>query len=144
MNKVIGGKRYSTETAKKVAEWENTDNRDDSHWYKEELFRKKNGEFFIHGQGGKESKYRRATGIDSWVGDEKIVPLKYDEAKKWGEEALDQDKFQSIFGDPAAGEPSVVTSFSLSKVVMLKLKRAAGDRQMTISQVIDGLVNKYL
>lgn len=53
MKKIIDGKMYNTETAKECGTWDNCEygfNR-----VEETLYRKKTGEFFIHGEGGANS-----------------------------------------------------------------------------------------
>lgn len=142
MYKVINGRRYNTETATKVAEWENMDNVTDPHWYKEDLFRKKNGEFFIHGVGGPASKYSKATGMNSWSGDEKIVPITYDEAKEWAER-LEEKDYDKLFGDPEGGSRKL-TNFTLDPLTVAKLKRAAGNSGKSMSEIISELVLKNL
>ena len=56
MKKIINGKMYNTETARKRGEYEYS-NRRDFNYVSEELFRKRTGEFFTAGEGGAASKY---------------------------------------------------------------------------------------
>lgn len=72
MKKIINRKTYNTETAEKLGhmtfgEFGNSDG------YEEILMQTKSGNFFIHGIGGKTSKYV----------EESIVPLTASEMKKW-------------------------------------------------------------
>ena len=62
MKKIIKGKVYDTDTAQKVAEYSNNYPRSDLHFYEEELYRKKTGEFFLYGSGNAASKYSRSCG----------------------------------------------------------------------------------
>ena len=98
MKKIINGKKYDTDTAKPVVEWNNGRNYTDFGWCSETLYRKRTGEFFLHGQGGARSIYGK------WVGDcvcngEDISPLSLEEAKEWAEENLSADKYEEIFGE---------------------------------------------
>ena len=50
MKKIIKGKVYDTDTARELASWANGGNwRDFSH-LEETLYRKKTGEYFLHGE----------------------------------------------------------------------------------------------
>lgn len=46
MKKIIAGKMYNTETAKRVAKYESTYGITDFHWFREVLYKKKTNEFF--------------------------------------------------------------------------------------------------
>ncbi|MCL1789836.1 MAG: hypothetical protein FWG40_00505 [Peptococcaceae bacterium] len=98
MKKVIEGKMYDTDTAKAVAFWDNNLGRTDFGWYSETLYKKKTGEFFLHGEGNANSKYTTPHGENSWGGGEETTPLSISEAQKWAER-LDGDEYVKIFGD---------------------------------------------
>ena len=52
MKQIINGKKYDTETAERLAcEDAGLPVNDFAYWC-EELYRKKTGEFFLHGEGG--------------------------------------------------------------------------------------------
>ena len=97
MNKIIGGKRYDTETAEAVGDWSNGRYGRDFEACSETLFRKRTGEFFLYGEGGPMSKYAVSHGNNT-SGGEVIEPLTVDEAKAWAEEHLDGDEYEAIFG----------------------------------------------
>lgn len=99
MKKIINGKKYDTETAKRVGCWSNNYNWGDFNWCAERLYKKKNGEFFLHGEGGAMSIYSRSFGQNEWRGGESIRPLTESEAKLWAEKHLDGDEYESIFGE---------------------------------------------
>lgn len=90
MNKIIKGTRFDTETAMEIGSYsfETTESDQESKWFEEELYMKKNNEFFLHGKGGKCSKYPK----------EEITPLTKREARKWAEEHLEPDAYETIFG----------------------------------------------
>lgn len=83
MNKVIEGRRYDTDTAKFVGE------SDEVYARKTELYRKKNGEFFmLHWTRWNNEK-------------DEIVPLSLEEAKEWVAKNLDADMYADLFGPVA-------------------------------------------
>ena len=51
MKKIINERMYNTETATEIDWQENTANRGDYSYYREYLYRKKTGEFFLYGYG---------------------------------------------------------------------------------------------
>lgn len=100
MKKIIEGKKYDTSTAEKVAGWWNHRSASDFDYCSEDLYRKRNGEFFLCGEGGARSKYAVSCGQNSWGGGEDITPLTEDEAREWVE-AHANDKYEEIFGEVA-------------------------------------------
>ena len=96
MVKIIGGKRYDTNTAKLIGETSYSNRTDFAYW-SEELYQKRTGEFFIYGEGGPMSKYARSTGQNSWSGGKAIIPLTLQEAKEWAEKYLDGDEYEALF-----------------------------------------------
>ena len=99
MKKIINGKKYDTKTAECVAEWHNRHFPSDFDYCSEDLYRKKTGEFFLHGEGGARSKYAQRYGQNSWGGGEDITPLTEAEAREWVEEHCDGDDYEKIFGE---------------------------------------------
>jgi hypothetical protein len=97
MKKIINGKLYNTSTATLIGSAGYGYPGDFSHW-REELYRKKTGEFFLYGEGGPMSKYSRKIGQNEWSGGEKIHPLTLKEAQKWAEEHLDIEEYEQVFG----------------------------------------------
>jgi hypothetical protein len=98
MKKIINGKKYDTNTAKILGSAGYSHPGDFSYW-QETLYRKKTGEFFVHGIGGAMSRYARQTGPNEWTGGEKIIPLTREEARKWAEKNLDAEEFEEVFGE---------------------------------------------
>jgi hypothetical protein len=116
MYKVINGRRYNTETAKKVGE---KDYYDDGNWfYSQSLYRKATGEFFLHYCGNVRNIF--------WDGD-KIEPVTIPEAKAWAEEHLDGDEYEWIFGlvDDDTTEASQKTQISILLTAEEKLRAEA-------------------
>lgn len=98
MRRIINGRKYDTGTATALAEWSNDYPVNDFHYVAETLYRKRTGEYFVHGEGGPASKYAMAVGNSGWRGGEQIVPLSYEAARRWAEEHLDTDDYEAIFG----------------------------------------------
>ena len=98
MKKIINGKKYDTETAKKVGYWTNNYSCSDFQCCEETLYRKKTGEYFLYGSGGPMSKYSQSYG-NMTGGGEKIIPMTEADARKWAEKHLDGDEYEEIFGE---------------------------------------------
>jgi hypothetical protein len=96
MKRIINGKKYDTETALCRAEYQRN-YINDHNYLKEELYEKLNGEFFLAGKGGGNTKYCKSDGNTRCAG-EKIIPLSHEEAKAWMEEYVNED-YEAIFGD---------------------------------------------
>ena len=100
MKKIINGKMYDTETADIVAEASHGAP-NDFKWYREELHRKKNGEFFLFGEGNAASKYARECEYGGCFGEgDEIIPLTADEARHWMEKNASVEAYCEVFGTP--------------------------------------------
>ena len=115
MKKIIDGRKYDTETAVALATYSDGKGwRDFSH-FEETLYRKKTGEFFLHGSGGPMTKYSRSRGQNEWSGGDEIIPLKFEAARKWAEEHMDVEEYEEIFGE----------GLSSKTVIRVKNKKSA-------------------
>lgn len=99
MKKIINGKKYDTETATKVAEYWNGRSTRDFYYLYEELYRKKTGEFFLFGSGGAATNYAMQCGSNTWCGNQCIIPLSVEAAKKFAEKNCTADEYEKIFGE---------------------------------------------
>ena len=97
MKKIINGRMYNTETAKNLGTYWNGYNSTDFRSYSETLYLKRNGEYFLHGEGGPMSKYKEYIGETIYSG-EKITPLTKAEAESWAEPKLTAEEYEEIFG----------------------------------------------
>jgi hypothetical protein len=97
MKKIINGRMYNTDTAKRL-DWA-SDGEGFSHW-KEELYQKKTGEFFLYGEGGPASPYARRCGQNGWSDGWTIAPITEQQAREWAERNLAADEYIEIFGEP--------------------------------------------
>ncbi len=86
MKKIINGKTYNTDTADFI---DSVYPNGFSNWT-EELYKKKNGEYFLYIKGGPYTKYR--------PGKPKIQPLSIDQVKNWVKLYLDDERYMEIFG----------------------------------------------
>lgn len=140
MKKIINGRIYDTNTAKELG-------RDDQTYgnfsdWEETLYRKSTGEYFLHGEGGPQTKYAQQVGENSWTGGEKIIPLSIESAQKWAEEHLDADDYERIFGIIEENEDGKKTTVSirLSDAAITRLNNLAAEKKTSKSDVIENLI----
>lgn len=140
MKKIINGKRYDTDTAKKLAnDWYS--NRTDFHYWEETLYRKNTGEYFLHGEGGPASKYAQSVGQNSWSGGEKLIPLSVENARQWAEDHLDGDDYERIFGTVEETSPEKKTvAFSLPESTIEKIRNGAATGGISMSEYVSKAV----
>lgn len=147
MKKIIGGngqpwRRYDTETAKAVGNRDNGLSYRDFGHVEETLYKKKTGEFFLHGIGGPNTAYAKRIDSNSWSGGEDIRPLTVEEAKEWAAEYLDADDFEAIFGPVEEDDTKKTVSFSLRLTTIDKIEKLALSKGIKKSEVIDYLVSQ--
>lgn len=144
MKKVINGRLYNTDTAKELATYDYGSPADFSH-FTETLYRKRNGEYFIYGEGGPASRYaQRAYGDDAFIGGEKIVPMKLEAARKWGERALDGDEYEKIFGRPDEDGEMQNLHVQVDGEQYRQLKDRAVQDDTSVAGVIRSALGEYL
>ena len=143
MKKIINGRKYDTDTAKCVGSWDNGYGCNDFKYVKEDLYRKKNGEFFLYGEGGPTTKYREPEGQHGWTGGSRITPLSVDRAHDWAEKHLDADEYESIFGKVDEGETpgKISVTLCVSEERWETAKRAAAEKGIEISEYIESLIS---
>ena len=96
MKAIINKKLYDTETASLVARYNNGYGLGNFNYIREELYRKKNGEYFIYGQGGAWTKYSESDG--NWrSGGSRIIPLTVEKAEEWAEMHMSADDYLKFF-----------------------------------------------
>jgi hypothetical protein len=136
MKKIINGRLYNTETAKKCGEYEPNPYRSDFNWFCESLYQKKTGEFFLHGDGNAASPYSKSCGQNEWCGTEIIKPMSYTEAQEWAERHLTGDQYEEIFGEVSEDDTNVKTMISTTAAEIEVIKRNAAKAGMTVSAYI--------
>lgn len=142
MKRIINQKRYDTDKAVKVGEYWNGLSRSDFGYITETLYRKRTGEFFLHGQGGANTKYAKAVGTNCWQGDERLMPLEFETARKWAEKHLTVEEYEDIFGAVTEDDSRKVVTLSLTMTAIEKLKKATSKLGMTQSDIVDMLIMK--
>ena len=100
MRKVINGKKYDTETAVEVGYYSNDLSKSNFRWCVETLYRKRNGEYFLYGEGGGLSPYAYHLPTGGYCEGDKIVPLSVSDAQRWCEQNLSYSAYVELFGEP--------------------------------------------
>lgn len=137
--KIIDGRKYDTDTATFLAEYDGGDSFSRFH---DELYQKRTGEFFLYGHGGPASKYGRKADINSWDGGDGFFPLSFDAARKWAEEYLSSEEYEKIFEiEDDENSDRVTTTFSLSSSSIKRLKMIAAKRDCSPSKVLEDLIS---
>jgi hypothetical protein len=139
MRKVIKGKLYDTETAQLIATWHDG-YPSDFRYTREALYRKRTGEYFLHGEGGAMSPYAKSCGQNQWMGGEVIRPLAYGEARMWMEQKAEADGYESEFGLPdedAEHDMHVI----ISETAWQAISRAATSEGVTVRAIVERLAS---
>lgn len=148
MIKVIGTKRYDTKKATKLKEWVDPDHSrpDDDFYLKETLYRKEgNGEYFLVGEGGKNSKYaRRAGNIESYAG---IVftPLPFQDATNWVREKGTPEEYEEIFKDDLAqlhNTNTMKSMYTIKYSTRWRLRQLSLMYDVPMGRILDDLIEE--
>lgn len=141
MKKIINGKLYNTETARKLGSYENMADYRNFHYFCEALYQKRTGEYFLHGEGGPMTQYARTIDQNSWSGGEKIMPMSVEAARKWAEEHLDADDYAEAFGMPDEGDDAVESlHVQLPAALMAEIRSDAAERGISLRTYIEQLI----
>lgn len=144
MKKVIDGKRYDTDTATEVAVAASPEGKSDFKHWEEALYKKKTGEYFLHGYGNAASKYAESCGNSEWMPGEKIIPLTYESAKKWMENYCDADEYEAEFGkiQEASGKENI--TFSLPSSLMENFRRKCNEKGLQYSETMAEIIKQWV
>lgn len=142
MKKAIRGRMYDTKTAHLLATWYSSFPINDFHYYFEELYQKKTGEYFLYGSGNAASPYRQRVELNTWRDGENIKPLSLTDARAWAEKHLDGDEYCAIFGDPEETDLTVteLVGIRLSPGARVKLKRMCAATEKTQGEIVERLI----
>lgn len=99
MKRIINGKKYDTETARKLGSWDNGYYPGDFDYCECDLYLKKTGEFFLAGEGGARSMFSRPVGNGWTGGGSGIIPLSKSEGMEWAERVMEYDDYIELFPD---------------------------------------------
>lgn len=142
MKKIIKGKLYDTDTAKRVG---GACGGDGFSSWDEELYQKRTGEFFLFGQGGPATKYAEyVDGNNVWSNGSKIIPLNVEAAREWAEAHLDADEYGEIFGMPSEDAELVALNIQLDAALMAKLRARAAEDGKSLTATVAALLEKGL
>lgn len=145
MKRIIRGRLYDTETAREVAEWSDRAPGDFRH-VEEVLFRKRTGEYFLHGYGGPMTRYGERERYGDGVGyGSAILPLSFDEAREWAEEHMGADAYQEEFGPAPEGEGEaahihVTVSEAARRALDSECARTGETRSAIVERLLSGLL----
>lgn len=130
MKKIIRGRKYDTETARKVgckteqAQYGDVDYA---------LYRKRTGEYFVHA----EFSYMLDDGNPDY-----IKPLSADEANEWAQEHLNADAYDAEFGEIVDDDETISASINLPRKTYDKLRRLAVEAGEPMSKYMTKLIDK--
>ena len=143
MKKIIGGKVYDTETARLVGKWENDRPITDGSWMSEDLYRKKTGEYFLHGFGNGLSPYAQQVATGGFTSGEAIRPLAYEAALAWAEGKMDADAYIEAFGDPGEGDEDARIDTYVSVAAKRIIDRERSRTGESVAEVIERAVKNF-
>lgn len=95
--KVIGGLRYSTETATKICTYESGGGRSDFKFECTTLFRTPKGRFFLAGHGNAMSRWSERSGNNCRTAGEGLTAIDVDAARSFAELHADADTIAEFF-----------------------------------------------
>ena len=140
MKKIINGKKYDTDTAKRIGRREENPANNLDYFY-QTLYRKKTGEFFLLGEGGPRTIYGQPSESGGWRSGEKIIPMTYEDAQEWAEEYLTVDEYEATFGVVSEENDSKAPmTCSISAAALATLRRLSSQSGKTMSEIVDQLI----
>lgn len=142
MKKIINGKMYDTDKATALGYDTSGGTPRDFSWWKETLYQKRTGEFFLHGEGGPMTRYAESCGQNSWGYGERIMPLNVEAAREWAEVHLDTGTYEEIFGIVGEDLTKKIVTYSLPVSTIEKLKRAAAAEGISLSEAVTRAIEK--
>lgn len=141
MKKIIKGKVYDSNTAAFIARKSNGLEKNDLRWLEESLYRKRTGEYFLHGKGGGLT-YCAAPAVGGYTNDEKIVPLSYEGAQKWAKNNMNADDYLKVFEEDSKDGDCVIMTVQLKASTRAKLEHLQSKKEMSMSAIIDEAVER--
>lgn len=142
MKKIINGKLYDTSTAKLIGGDSYNGSHSDFDYWEETLYKKRTGEYFLHGEGGPRSRYSECLGDNSWGWGEAIIPLSFAKAREWAEEHMSADDYAGAFGMPDEGTD--VLHVELPAPLMARIKNNAAERRQSLKEYLTEVLSEYL
>ena len=144
MRKIINNKVYDTATATWIGSSDNGHEYNDLAYSGETLYRKRTGEYFLHGEGGPMTSYAVRTGSNNWRGSERITPISYAAARQWAEDHLSADAYEAEFGAVTEDDSQTTLNLSLRADTVDALRRAAAEAGVPVSAYAEQLLRRAL
>ena len=143
MKKIINSKVYDTDTARCVGGI-CSGLGDRLFGWSEDLYCKRTGEYFLHGEGGPGSKYSEPAGPSETRGSEQIYPLAYDDARAWAAQHLTADEYTAEFGEITEDGTNAKLNLYLPASTIERAKRKAAQDGTTLSAYVEALITTSL
>lgn len=143
MKKIINGKKYDTETASLIHEWDNGHYPGDFEACEEALYRTRKGAYFLAGSGGPMSKYAVSSG-NSTGGGEDITPLSETEAREWLEQHDGSDEIESTFGEVDEAGADELVMVAIPRRVRDRLREECGRTGDNMGPLVARLIEEHL
>lgn len=132
MKKIIKNKVYDTATAQYIGaylgDWE-----DASRWRREELYKKRTGEYFLYSEGHETP--------------ETITPLSFDEAKEWGRKHLEgveyEIEFEVAADDNAVTRLHVEIPASLNDRLELERSKIGASKAEVVIEALENYLQNF-
>jgi hypothetical protein len=143
MKKIIGGRIYDTTTARELGSYtpDGLSSRDFA-WFRETLYQKRTGEFYLYGEGNAASRYAKSAGQNCWGSGSKLLPLTYDAAREWAEDHLTADEYEEIFGAVSEDDTSTALNVQINSAIMARVRQAAAQEGVTLSSWVERALTK--
>lgn len=140
MRKIINNKVYDTATATWIGSSDNGHEYNALAYSGETLYRKRTGEYFLHGEGGPMTSYAVRTGSNNWRGSERITPISYAAARQWAEDHLSAEAYEAEFGAVTEDDSQTTITLSLRADTVEALRRAAAEDGASMSTYVERLL----
>lgn len=143
METIIANKRYDTDQAKSLGNWQRGYSSDKGH-ISETLYVTASGDYFLYGQGGPRSRYAQRVAPNTWGYGERILPMTVEEAHAWAENHLTEAAHDTAFRPE--GDSGNLTSITLKlrTSTVEKLQQLADERGIEPSELADTLLKERL
>lgn len=143
MKKIIDGKKYDTDTATEIGEWENMYDPRNFDYIQQVLYRKRTGEYFLYEYGNANTRYAKKVGSNSWQGASYLTPVSYETAQKWAEDHLTADEFEAEFGEVDEDEERVHVNAFLDAATNARLRKIASSHDWTLTETLERMINSF-
>lgn len=132
MKKIIKNRVYDTDTANLVYRWEV---KGEGFTAVEALYHKRGGtarEYFLY----------LSSSVLDWEPNENITPLTFDAAQIWGEEHMPPAEYEQHFEGQVQTDGRTRRIFQLTESCLQKLKNLSTQRGLSMSDVIEELIDQ--